>query len=96
MSASQVRYHFVAKGMIVKHVIDYVLLGAQEAVIARLRESPSDWKTQALVTIEGFFEWLENNPKHGSVLLYFYYASSINSKIYLLCIEKWAPPRTCE
>lgn len=77
MNKAQIRYHFKTQEELIDKVIDYAIAVAQSIVVQRL-ENAKNWRSQIYAIAHGFFDWLEEHPSHGSVLLLLYYSASVS------------------
>lgn len=75
MERAQIRYHFHEKEELVDRAIEFVIATGQRFVILRL-EKARGWRAQLLAVFEAFFDWVEELPSHGAVLLYLFYSAS--------------------
>ncbi len=78
MNRSQVKYHFKDLDTLLKAAIEYTVAVAQRKVIKKM-DRAEEGEKQILALVHGFFEWANENPNQGSVLLLLYYLSSLDN-----------------
>ncbi len=79
INRTQVKYHFKEKDDLVDKTIEYVIATAQLVVVERLSKA-KQWKAQINAIVDGFFDWVENNPDQGSVLFLLYYSATFHPR----------------
>lgn len=75
MERAQIRYHFREKEELVDRAIEFVIASGQRFVIQRLQKARG-WKNQIFAVFDAFFDWVDELPSHGTVLLYLFYSAS--------------------
>lgn len=79
MQRTHITYYFQTRDELIRASIRYAVAVGQRQTIAET-EKAKGWREKLKAVVAGPFEWINNYPEHGSVMLMFYYLSTHDKK----------------